>query len=531
MFKINNSLSKINRRANLIIVVVIAISVIAYSFISSGTLSKILPNNSTQNLTPDNVDFTNPIFKINTVDGKNYDLSKNKSNLILYFFNSNCAQCILDIKNIEQNLRKYNIDTNLFLKISEQNSDVLTKFGNNIKVENVVSDENSSLANYFRIFSSDIYPDIFIFNNQKLNFASYSFVDEDTIENVLNSINTSQSSSQSETYNFTIDKSKIQNSCSLSNPDQKYQTSITDILKSNLKQSRDEYANCIDTINPRYEPMTPSPTANYSDDSAVFNVAVNGKMYSYPRNILTQHPYLETYYDFIPIGIFYDGLTDNIHVFSRLVNGSERKFIVSGRSINNHLLLFDTIDYSLWDGEKSVGSFTNSISYLHQIPISRTIFGKLKNNININLLSEPQFIDYSKDVLENYRNTDKLIFPIDNLPTLYPIKKVIIQIDDFLLPLDQVQNYYNGETKSGKYFVVIFDKYGAVKIYNRKINRIVYHFKYVQDKLISFSDSEDVVSNWNDNLIATEGKLKNFTLVEMNYNSGYYFYLNELFII
>jgi len=117
------------------------------------------------------------------------------------------------------------------------------------------------------------------------------------------------------------------------------------------------------------------------------------------------------------------------------------------------------------------------------------------------------------------------------LPTLYPIKKVIIQIDDFLLPLDQVQNYYNGETKSGKYFVVIFDKYGAVKIYNRKINRIVYHFKYVQDKLISFSDSEDVVSNWNDNLIATEGKLKNFTLVEMNYNSGYYFYLNELFII
>lgn len=517
-------------KSGIVVGVAIALIVLAGSFSSSNLVSK---NNSISNAQATTTVKSNLNGTILTdINNNKYDLKSLGKTNVLYFFDTHCVECTNEINSI---IKVVPVGSeSLVSLISAEDSVMIKNYIDKNKLTSsyiaAFSDLDNTVFNKLNVSKDNLRPSIFILdknlNLQYVNFG-YNTDIKDIISNIFSPFTFSTS------YKFSIDQTKLVDGCSLSDSTKKYKSNATDINVINIKNNSDDLAGCINNIIPAYK-STPS---SYSDTDIMFYTLVNGKYRIYPRNILIQHPYLEDNYDNLPVGILYDALTDTINVFNRFLAGTERHFIYSGRIYNNHFLLFDTDTYSLWDGRASIAGVFNNISML-QIPVRKTEYKNFKNQNNLLFLNPPLVsFDYSKDPLSDpsiqYRTSDKLIYPIQNIDARYKKKDEVIKIEDQTFLVKDLKLPLSGKTKTGMTFLITKDNLGGIAVYNRKLGDIVYSFISNADNTYSNIDSlipkniRYVSSKWSENLISTTGPLIKNQLKEIPIERGYWFYLSQ----
>lgn len=84
------------------------------------------------------------------------------------------------------------------------------------------------------------------------------------------------------------------------------------------------------------------------DSSYVVGIEVNGEYKAYPHSVLNWHEIVNDYVGGEPISIIYCPLTGTASAWSRVVNGQETTFGVSGLLYNNNVIPYDRLTNSNW---------------------------------------------------------------------------------------------------------------------------------------------------------------------------------------
>ena len=520
---IGSSVKKLSKRGTFVLALLVGTGILLFS-ITSAPQSKSTSTIQDKN---NDINLSNQIFKFTDIKKNNYDLSglKNTKNILLYFFTTKCMQCATEINQINDLIAKNHLDF-LILLISPESEDILKTYSINLPL---VSDTNQNFQNYFGIQQNNG-SETFIFNkNQKLQYISYKFNDRKILSQTFSQMTSTKLFSATDEYFFSIDPKKLQNGCVINDNSKEYTSSpnIINLQKLDPANRTDDLVDCISTITPRFSAISTSD--NQQQD--VYFISLNGVTKIYPKNILVQHPYIEDKINDLPIGVFYDGLTDNVRAFVRLIDGQETKFTFSGRIYNNHMLLFDNDTYSLWDGGKAIGGYWKDSS-MQRITIFQTKLSNLVTtppSTDLRLMTAPSLLqDYSKDILADYRKSDSLIYPRETTDKNFPVKTFAIKIDDVILDVSSLKLPYNGTTASGKNFLIAKNAQDAITIYDTKVGDNIFTFSnetgVIQNKSVT-DLSSFVPSIWNQNFIATSGPLTGNQLEELTFDTGYYYYL------
>ncbi|MEI7604053.1 MAG: DUF3179 domain-containing (seleno)protein [bacterium] len=530
------------KKVGLVFAIIVALGFLAYSY-SASSNNKSKDNSTSNSQSTNGFNIAGKSITFTDINNNKYELAtlKGKKNIILYYYKTDCPVCADEINLINRNISDI---TNIFpVYILQDSVEYVKSFAAKIEDKSsvFVSDTQLSLYQSIGVDPALSNPITLYFNkNQDLVNSSFAYSTDEEITSNINLLTKNYLTTTKDIvkisggYIFGIEPAKLQNSCILSDPNMKFTSNPWDINVDNLKISlnKDDFAGCIDKIYPKY---TKIQDQNWiKDQDEVYYVEFNGAVYVYPKNILIQHPYLEDYYGYLPVGIVYDGLTDTINVFSRLIDNSEKKFVISGRAYNNHLTLFDITNFSLWNGKIAIGGSLNGYRLL-QIPVRKTIFTNVASIRDANVFTKPTIIiDYSVDGLAEYRKNNVIVFQLNKNATQYPIKEEVIKIDNDIISVKDIKFPQEGKTSFGTPYLITKDPYGGIVVYNRKIKDTVYQFTQSNEiinempenvnsaKKITYSSSK-----WSSTYICTEGKLKGSVLQEIAVDRGYYFYLSQ----
>ena len=189
---------------------------------------------------------------------------------------------------------------------------------------------------------------------------------------------------------------------------------------------------CIVSIDsPQY--VTASEASHVADDDIVLALSFEGYHRAWPARILDQHEIVNDIIAGELIAITWCPLCGSAVGVKREINGYVTEFGVSGLLYNSDLVLYDRRTETLWDqigAQGIVGPLTGT--RLELVPVTMTRWGRWKaaHPDTLVLSEDTGFMnDYSQDAYANYRDSERLMFPVSrNSDRLHP-KTVVFGFD------------------------------------------------------------------------------------------------------
>jgi len=173
---------------------------------------------------------------------------------------------------------------------------------------------------------------------------------------------------------------------------------------------------CIPSIDdPKY--VAASEANHVADDAVVIAISYGGEHRAYPARILDHHEIVNDTIAGEPIAITWCPLCGSAVGIHREVGGQVTEFGVSGVLYNSDLVLYDRSTETLWDqivAEGIVGP--NTGEKLQLVPVTMTRWSRWRDAHpdTLVLSTDTGFDkDYSVDRYVNYRESDGLMFPVN----------------------------------------------------------------------------------------------------------------------
>ena len=153
-----------------------------------------------------------------------------------------------------------------------------------------------------------------------------------------------------------------------------------------------------------------------SAEAPVIAFERNGDARAYPLEILTWHEIVNDVVGGEPVIVTYCPLCNSAIAFSRVVNGEERTFGVSGSLRNSDLIMYDRQTETLWQqltGEAIVGRDTGVV--LEFLPAQLVSFGEFRAAFEDGMVLSRE-TGYSRNYGENpyvlYDSSGRTLFPV-----------------------------------------------------------------------------------------------------------------------
>ena len=154
-----------------------------------------------------------------------------------------------------------------------------------------------------------------------------------------------------------------------------------------------------------------------SAEAPVIAFERNGDARAYPLEILTWHEIVNDVVGGEPVIVTYCPLCNSAIAFSRIVNGEERTFGVSGSLRNSDLIMYDRQTETLWQqltGEAIVGRDTGVV--LEFLPAQLVSFGEFRAAFEDGMVLSRE-TGYSRNYGENpyvlYDSGGRTLFPVE----------------------------------------------------------------------------------------------------------------------
>ena len=155
------------------------------------------------------------------------------------------------------------------------------------------------------------------------------------------------------------------------------------------------------------------------EDDLILGIKIDGEARAYPLKILNRHEAVNDQIHGVSVLITYCPLCGSGMAFDRMVYGEVLEFGISGLLYNSDVLLYDRTHESLWSqiDQKAI-SGPRVGSKLSALPLQQMTWSNWKSlNPETKILSmETGYLwDYEKDPYEQYRSSDKLMFPVTHM--------------------------------------------------------------------------------------------------------------------
>ena len=166
-----------------------------------------------------------------------------------------------------------------------------------------------------------------------------------------------------------------------------------------------------------------------SPEDRVLALEINGEAKAYPLRILDRHEIVNEA-DFV---VSYCPLCNSGSAFKALANGQASTFGVSGLLYNSDVLMYDRTTESLWSQIKGEAiSGTASGQKLELLPVVHTTWADWKTrHPNTWVLSTETGHErnYSKTAYTDYRNSEKLMFPVSSVNREMGNKTLVLGVE------------------------------------------------------------------------------------------------------
>ena len=174
---------------------------------------------------------------------------------------------------------------------------------------------------------------------------------------------------------------------------------------------------CIPSIdNPKY--VTAVDATHVADDDIVIAISIGNQHRAYPARILDHHEIVNDTIAGEPVAITWCPLCGSAVGVRREVGGKVTEFGVSGVLYNSDLVFYDRQTETLWDQVEAkgiVGPLTGET--LELVPVTMTRWSRWRGaHPDTLVLSEDTGFaeDYSTDHYGKYRDSDRIVFPVQN---------------------------------------------------------------------------------------------------------------------
>lgn len=192
---------------------------------------------------------------------------------------------------------------------------------------------------------------------------------------------------------------------------------------------------CIPSIdNPKFESKSKGDKW-LKDQDLIFGINYKGITRVYPQRILNWHEVVNDTVVGDPILITFCPLCGSGLAFEREVNGKTSEFGVSGKLINNNLVMYDRNEQNLWQqvtGEAIVGPAAKRGEKLKKIRFSAVSWGEWKkNHPDTQILSRDteHIRDYNLYPYGAYEENNEIYFGLKNRDVRLPLKEVVYGFD------------------------------------------------------------------------------------------------------
>ncbi len=166
-----------------------------------------------------------------------------------------------------------------------------------------------------------------------------------------------------------------------------------------------------------------------TDTDIVLTIVRGDDKRAYPTRILNFHEIVNDEIGGEAIAITYCPLCGSGLAFSRVVDGTETEFGVSGVLYNSDLVMYDRASESLWDqidGRAIVGERTGATLEMLPTAMARWAQWKAAHPETLVLSTDTGFDqDYTKDPYEKYRQSDGIMFPVSGTDQRFGPKTVV----------------------------------------------------------------------------------------------------------
>lgn len=172
--------------------------------------------------------------------------------------------------------------------------------------------------------------------------------------------------------------------------------------------------------------------SNLPTDELVSVVSIGSNNYVYPHRILEYHEVANSIHGSVPITMSYCPLTGTAKAWSRIVEGKQVEFGVSGLLYNNNLILYDRVSETNWSQILSVGiegEYKSSRpTELTMVEMSLQTAGTLGGTTHYLTANTGFNFDYSSSLYDNYKSDERVSFPLTNSSTMFHPKERLIGI-------------------------------------------------------------------------------------------------------
>ena len=173
-----------------------------------------------------------------------------------------------------------------------------------------------------------------------------------------------------------------------------------------------------------------------ADDLRGIAIELNGEARFYPMQILNWHEVVNDSIGGQPILVYYSPLTGAAAVYSRMVDGGEMIFSVTGKVYNDDSLLLDSSTRTMWlglNGMAVTSSLENTVGKrLEILPSSYVKWEDWKaEHPDGKALSRDTGYerDYTRHPYGNYDTAQSIFFPVNHVETRLSSKEVVYVAD------------------------------------------------------------------------------------------------------
>jgi len=174
---------------------------------------------------------------------------------------------------------------------------------------------------------------------------------------------------------------------------------------------------CIRSIDsPKF--VSAADATHVGDDDIVIAIAFDNEFRAYPAQILDHHEIVNDTIAGEPIAITWCPLCGSAVGVRRKVNGTVTEFGVSGLLYNSDLVFYDRNTETLWDQVEAkgiVGPLTGEALELVPVTMTRWSRWRAAHPDTLVLSEDTGFAeDYSGDHYGKYRDSTRIMFPVEN---------------------------------------------------------------------------------------------------------------------
>lgn len=236
------------------------------------------------------------------------------------------------------------------------------------------------------------------------------------------------------------------------------------------------------------------------DNDIVFGVVQNGIVKAYPQPVLVWHEIVNDEFDGKKVSVTYCPLTGTVIGFNRVLDDTETTFGVSGKLINNNVIMYDRLTDSYWPqvlGAAVKGPLFGS--RLEEFPVIWTTWGLWKEKYpdTLVLSKETGYIrNYNRDPYGDYNPIggyyvrEATIFSNMAEDDRFPPKTVVVGArsdgEAFAVVKDVIRQEKVINTNLGEIPIVIFydEELDTVRFFNSLINENSVTFMLLEDGTI-----------------------------------------------